>query len=221
MLKREVESELLDQLSANDPVAVQMHRDILRYNRMLGNFDWMRRVLSDSLKRGDRVLEIAAGQGHLMEALSLDGLVERAGRVAAFDAACPKPDNCPAKVEWTVCRAEDFVEYRDFDIVLVCHFLHQLSDKALDHLGKQLSGARLILAAETRRHPLALGLCRASRLIGFSVAGIDDGLKSIRAGFRGKELKRLLQLDEASWKLMIKETMLGSYRLRADKVGQH
>ena len=235
---REVQPELLDQLPPGDPVAAKIHRDILRYNRMQGNFEWFRRVLSQSLQDGDRVLEIAAGEGRLLSALAQDGLLgpagredgnagnaepglqARASRVAAFDAICPRPENCPEQVEWTVCRAEDFADYGAFDVILVCHFLHQLPEETLRQLGRQLAGARLILAAETRRHPLAAGLCRASRLIGFSAEGIGDGLKSIRAGFRGGELKELLELDEARWRVKLTETLLGSYRLIAEKPGQ-
>ncbi len=220
MSKRELEPELLDQLPPDDPVAGKIHRDILRYNRLQGNFRWMRRVLSESLRAGDRVLEIAAGEGRLLAALSQDGLLDRAGRVAAFDAICPRPDCCPDGVDWTVCRAEDFVGYGKFDVILVCHFLHQLPDAALHQLGRQLAGARLILAAETRRHPLAELLCQASRLIGFSAEGIGDGLKSIRAGFRGEELKALLELEAARWQLTVEETLLGSYRLVAQQPGQ-
>lgn len=219
MLSREVEPELLDQLPPGDPVAAAIHRDILRYNRMQGNFAWMRRALAESLRDGDRVLEIAAGEGRFLEVLQRDGLIERTGRVAAFDAICPRPEHCPEEVEWTVCRAEDFPAYAEFDVILVCHFLHQLPEATLRQLGKQLSGARLIIAAETRRHPLAAALCRASRLIGFSAAGIGDGLKSIRAGFRGAELKKLLELDEASWRVRVEETWLGSYRMVAHHRG--
>lgn len=242
MSKRELQPELLDQLPPGDPVAARIHRDILRYNRMLGNFEWIRRVLSESLQAGDRVLEIAAGEGRLLAALSQDGppaqagrvqnaepglgvpsksgLLARAGRVAAFDAICPRPENCPEQVEWTVCRAEDFADYGEFDVILVCHFLHQLPPETLRQLGQQLAGARLILAAETRRHPLAAGLCRASRLIGFSAEGIGDGLKSIRAGFRSEELKELLELDAARWRIKVEETLLGSYRLIAEQSRQ-
>jgi len=131
MLTREVQPELLDQLPPDDPVAAKIHRDILRYNRMQGNFRWMRDVLKHSLKEGDRVLEIAAGEGRLLEALFEDGLLDPAGRVAALDALCPRPARCPDKVEWTVCRAEDFPDYGDFDVILVCHFLHQLPEPVL------------------------------------------------------------------------------------------
>lgn len=217
MLTREVQPELLDQLPPGDPVAAKIHRDILRYNRMQGNFRWMRDVLRQSLKEGDRVLEIAAGEGRLLEVLQRDGLLGKVSRVAAFDAACPRSACCEDTVEWTVCRAEDFAHYDDFNVILVCHFLHQLPEEAIRQLGKRLAGARLVVAAETRRHPLASGLCRASRLIGFSAEGIDDGLKSIRAGFSGEELKELLELDESGWRININETLLGSYRMVAEQ----
>ena len=218
MLSRKVEPELLDQVPADDPVALKIHRDILRYNRLMGNFRWVGREVRRSLRQGDRVLEIAAGQGHLLNALAKRKLLTRAGHVAAFDAACSRPELCPEGVEWSVCRAEDFSGYRNFDVILVCHFLHQLSADALQALGEQLAHARVIIAAEPRRHPLAVRLCKASRLIGFSQEGICDAYTSIHAGFRRDELTTLLGLDAARWGFNYSETWLGSYRLRAERI---
>lgn len=215
MSSREVEPELLDQLPSDDPVAVKIHRDILRFNQLMGNFRWMSRELSQCLRPGDRVLEVAAGQGHLLSSLAKRGVLSEAAQVAAFDAACPRPENCPEGVEWTVCRAEEFTEYSNYDVILVCHFLHQLPTEALRELGAQFRHARLVIAAEPRRHPLAVGLCKASRLIGFSEFGIGDALTSIHAGFRGDELTKMLGLDAAQWRFTYNETWLGSYRLRA------
>jgi hypothetical protein len=141
------------------------------------------------------------------------------GRLAAFDAACSRPGHCKEEVEWEVCRAEDFSAYGEFDVILICHFLHQLPGGVIRRIGRQLAGARLVVAVETRRHPLALCLCRASRLIGFSAEGIGDGVKSIRAGFRGGELKELLALDEPRWRVTLDETLLGSYRMVAEHTG--
>ena len=217
MTAREVQPELLDQLPPGDPVAARIHRDILRYNRMQGNFQWIAEVLRQSLLDGDRVLEIAAGEGRLLETLEQHALTARMGRLAAFDAACARPGHCQEKVEWEVCRAEDFSAYGEFDVILICHFLHQLPDEVIRRIGKQLAGARLIVAVETRRHALAAGLCRASRLIGFSAEGIADGVKSIRGGFRGGELKELLELDDARWRVKLDETLLGSHRMMAEK----
>jgi len=220
MSSREVEPELLDQLPSDDPVAVKIHRDILRFNYLMGNFRWIGRELSQCLRPGDRVLEIAAGQGHLLSALAKRGVINEAKHVAAFDAICPRPVNCPEGVEWTVCRAEEFTDYRNYDVILVCHFLHQLPAEVLRELGEQFRHARLILAAEPRRHPLAVGLCKASRLIGFSKVGIGDGLTSIHAGFRGEELTKMLGLNAARWRFTYSETWLGSYRLRAEQINE-
>ncbi|MFP4157486.1 MAG: hypothetical protein ACLFU4_07710 [Opitutales bacterium] len=218
MRNRDVQPEQLDRLSHDDGVAACIHRDILRYNRIMGNFSWMVGALRQVLKPGDRVLEIAAGRGQLIRVLAEEGVLDGAARVAAFDAACPRPEDCPAGVEWSVCRAEDFAAYQDFNVILSCHFLHQLEDAALRALAADCRHAEVWIAAEPRRHRLASVLCRASALIGFSRAGIGDGLTSIRAGFRGAELPRLLGLEGAeTWQVQTHETWLGRYGLLAQR----
>ncbi len=217
MRTRDVQPEQLDCLSHDDRVATLIHRDILRYNRIMGNFAWVAEALRKALRPGDRVLEIAAGRGQLIRSLVRAGVLDGAARVAAFDAACPRPGDCPAEIEWSVCRAEDFPDYRGFNVLVSCHFLHQLENAALRALAADCRHADLWIAAEPRRHPLASLLCRASALIGFSRAGIGDGLTSIRAGFRRVELPRLLGLEDGEWDVEINETRLGRYGLVAER----
>ncbi len=217
MRKRDVQPEQLDRLPHDDVVAERIHRDILRYNRMMGNFGWAAAALRSTLRPGDRVLEIAAGRGQLLRALFAARVLDGAARVAAFDAACPRPENCPEAVEWSVCRAEDFADYGDFNVIVSCHFLHQLEDEVLRVLAADCRHVDVWIAAEPRRHPLAAFLCRASRLIGFSGEGIGDGLTSIRAGFREAELPRLLELDRQAWQVHTEESWLGRYGLLAER----
>lgn len=220
MRNRHVQPEQLDRLPHDDRVAGRIHRDILRYNRIMGNFSWMTWAVQKVLHPGDRVLEIAAGRGQLIRSLVHAGALDDAARVAAFDAICPRPDDCPAEVEWSVCRAEEFAAYADFNVILSCHFLHQLEDPALRALGEDCRHVDVWIAAEPRRHPLATTLCRASALIGFSRAGIGDGLTSIRAGFRGTELPQLLELGGGEWSIKTNETRLGRYGLLAQRKGR-
>lgn len=217
MQTRDVQPEQLDRLPHDDRVAACIHRDIFRFNRMMGNFPWIAGALRNVLRPGDRVLEIAAGRGQLIRSLAQGGVLDGAARVAAFDAACPRPDDCPAEVEWSVCKAEDFPAYADFNVILSCHFLHQLEDTALRALAADCRHVDLWIAAEPRRHLLASVLCRASALIGFSRAGIGDGLTSIRAGFRRAELPRLLELENGEWQVETSETWLGRYGLFAQR----
>lgn len=217
MKSRDVQPERLDCLPHDDEVARLIHRDILRYNQIMGNFRWIAGAVKRTLRPGDRVLEIAAGRGQLLRSLLKKGVLDAADRVAAFDAACPRPPDCPPEVEWSVCRAEDFAEYADFNVILSCHFLHQLEDSVLRELGRNCRHVDLWVAAEPRRHLLASALCRASALIGFSRVGIGDGLTSIQAGFRGGELPRLLGLDAGAWRIATEETWLGRYGLLAQR----
>lgn len=217
MKQRDVQPEQLDCLAYDHAVAARIHHDIHRYNRMMGNFGWMAGELKRLLRPGDRVLELAAGRGQLIRSLVDAGVLEDAARVAAFDAACPRPEDCPSRVEWSVCKAEEFSEYKDFNVILSCHFLHQLEDPALRSIGRDCDHADTWIAAEPRRHPLAYTLCRASALIGFSREGIGDGLTSVRAGFRGAELGGLLGIDEKSWEIQTTETWLGRYGFSAQR----
>lgn len=224
MQTRIVQAEQLDQLPHDDAVAARIHRDIHRFNRLMGNFHWIAETLRGAIGPGDRVLEIAAGRGRLLRFLADRGVIERAARVAAFDASCPRPVGCPEQVEWSVCRAEEFPDYASFNVVISCHFLHQLEDSALRRIGRQIRHADLICAAEPRRHQLAHLLCRSSALIGFSRAGIGDGLTSIRAGFRGRELPQISGFDGGAFQVRIVETCLGRYgmvvrRIEASKRG--
>jgi len=218
MRARKVESEQLDSVAHDDEVARRIHRDIYRFNRLMGNFSWIAAQLIKKLRPGDRILEIAAGRGQLIRRLHDQGVFRQAARVAAFDAACPRPADCPRQIEWSVCRAEDFSSYADFNVILSCHFLHQLKDPALASIGRSCQDADLWIAAEPRRHRLALLLCRASSLIGMSRDGIGDGLTSIDAGFRKNELPRLLGLKPDDWHLEENETVLGRYSLLAERL---
>lgn len=220
MSRRVVQPEQLDQLPHNDVVAQRIHRDIRRYNQLMGNFRWMANALRRGLRSGDRVLEIAAGRGQLIRALHRDGILRPAARVAAFDAACPRPEDCPESIEWSVAKAETFADYGSFNVIVCCHFLHQLEDAALATLGQAIGEADLLLATEPRRHWSASLLCRASALIGFSRAGIGDGLTSIRAGFQGCELPQLLGWDRPQRQFTTSESLLGRYTLAATKIEQ-
>lgn len=217
MKLRDVQPERLDTLPHDDAVARRIHRDILGYNRLMGNFRWMRRQLERELRPGDRLLEIGAGRGELLRVLDRAGLLKRAARVTAIDAICPRPAACPEGVDWELETAEAFGDYGCHNVIMSLLFLHQLSDAVLQELGRRWSEADVILAVEPRRHALAHQLCRASRLIGYSREGIGDGLTSIRAGFRGDELFQRLGLDAAQWRCHTDETLLGRYGLLATR----
>jgi len=220
MISRDVQPEQLDSLPHDDEVARRIHGDIYRFNQVMGNFRWIHETLKQALRPGDRVLEIAAGRGQLIQTLHAAGVLDKVDRMAAFDAACPRPTHCPAEIEWSVCRAEAFPEYADFNVIISCHFLHQLEDSELHSLGRACRHVDLWLAAEPRRHFIASLLCRASALIGMSRDGIGDGLTSIRAGFRKKELPDLLGVEEQIWQIEVNETVLGRYGLLAQRINK-
>lgn len=217
MRHRIIEDELLDALEYRDPLSHCIHRDIHRYNCLLGNYRWVADQLSQKGNHGQNLLEIGAGHGRLITQLHQRGLLRGYNRVTAMDAICERPKGLDASIDWCVDSTERFDDYEDYSVIVCSNFLHQLHAPALAELGRKLKNARVIIAAETRRSTIAYGLCHLSRIIGFSRLGIGDGLKSLRAGFRNNELAQLLELDPQQWTSHTNESFLGAYHFVASR----
>lgn len=216
-MKRTIEPEELDTLEENDPLAVRIHRDIDAYNRLLGSYEWFARSLARRVEPDDSVLEIAAGTGRLIAQLLRQQAIPQDCPIAAIDAHCSCPAGLHSRVSWQRKPIETANAPAQATIVLVNLFLHQLTDAALARLGGRVqnSDVRLILAAEPLRASWAIPLCRGTRAAGFCGPSVEDGVKSIRAGFRSGELAQLLRLDPAIWKICDGEGFPGWLRFTA------
>jgi hypothetical protein len=120
-------------------------------------------------------------------------------------------------VDWHSADLREASLYEGADLLLGCLILHQFEEKDLARLGEIVmkSSIRRMLFAEPRRAPLHVWQLRAGRLLGFNEVTLYDGPASIRAGFRGGELPRLLGLRENHWSWRLGETGLGAYRMEA------
>lgn len=214
VLERTVQPEILDTLPEDDPGAIRNRQDILRINRIMGTFSWFHRQLRAHLRPGEPILEIGAGAGDLAcflhhrsgpEHLNWTGL-DTWSRPAAW------PDDW----DWVVQDLTTFSGYPDYPVIVGNLILHQFKNPDLRDLGKRLSRkARLLLFNEPARHPFPLFLMRASFLIGMHPISRHDGSISVRAGFRGEELPRLLELPPDSWSWKLQTTLAGGYRMAA------
>ena len=203
---RRIEPEILDELAAADPRAIQGRRDLRRLNW------WMRHAsivderlgLSQQAFVPRRILDLGGGDGwssyQLVSRLPKTNetrewvLVDRhpcvsRGVVGALESA-----------GWKVRIVEDDVfrwleragEKERFDWCHMNLFLHHFRDSQITDLFAGLQACtRSILACEPRRSRFALMAAMGIRLIGCSALTRHDAEISVKAGFRENEISRL------------------------------
>jgi hypothetical protein len=210
---RRLEPELLDSLPPDHPDALQSRRDLRVINRVMGNARWFRSTLAKRLQPHERVLELGAGTGELSQQLrSVAPLIDSIDRA-------PAPPTWPPQARWHRADIEHFGGWDDYSVVIGNLILHHFSDDALHKLGAALQPhARLLIFSEPTRKRFNQHFWRiAAPLAGANRVTRHDGYVSIAAGFRAHELPHVLGLDPARWQWQITTTLLGAYRLIAER----
>ncbi len=205
-MERTLESELLDQLPADDPGAIRSRRDLQRLNRIMGNAGWLAGTLRLALHGPpESIMEIGAGDGTLL----LQVCRRSAGRESASPRTAILLDrlNVPSaatrsefdRLRW---RAEvivaDIFEWlrgpTDFkvDVIIANLFLHHFTNQQLSEMFA-LTAARtnLFAAVEPRRCSHGLFFSKLVGAIGCNRVTRHDAPVSVRAGFAGNELSEL------------------------------
>ncbi len=215
MKSRQLQPELLDLLPQADPDAVRAREEMRIVNAAMGNHGWIERVIRRHGQRGWRVTELGAGDGALSRRLLASGLFREA-ELQALDLA-PRPADWPAACGWH-CGDLLAAKLPESEIVVANLFLHHFTTTQLRELGSRLSPAtRLLVAAEPARlwiHTfLGRLLCAVAEL---NHVQRHDMQVSIRAGFRGDELRAALGLDD-EWQVKAQMHPLGGYRFIAER----
>jgi 2-polyprenyl-3-methyl-5-hydroxy-6-metoxy-1,4-benzoquinol methylase len=201
--------ELLDSLPAADPRARASRRDLRIFNRLLGNERWMLSILRRHVRPSERVIELGAGDGVLAKKLNGAGI-----RCDAVDFA-PRPDAWPERSRW-IQRDVSTLALDGYDGVFANLFLHHFTDAQIGRLGERLGpGTRIIVVGDLLRSRIYEKVfALVCRLVNAHAVSRHDGKLSIRAGFRGDELPRALNLgDEWHWRITC--TITGAYRMVA------
>ena len=209
-MRRHIQPEILDELPADDPRAIQSRRDLQKVNAFMGHPGMVVRALRAAPRRPRLLVELGTGDGTLMLRVARrlrpqSGgiramLVDRRPSVSVatldgFNAAGWSVEICESDVfEW-LCRPN--AETADATVANL--FLHHFGDAELAHL-LNLTAQQTIrfIACEPRRSRTALAGTSLLPLIGCNEVTLHDADVSVRAGFRDSELSALWPTD-AGW----------------------
>ena len=213
-MQRQVQPELLDELSPADPRALASRADLRRLNTWMANG----RLAADALisafgkKAPSRIVELGAGDGNFLLSLGrrLGARWPRLSVVMVDRQSVVEPQTLTAlgRLGWRpqVVVTDVFDWFRqssqyDDDALVANLFLHHFTSEQLGELLRRSAGvARVFVAVEPRRSKWAFLCSRLVGLAGCSAVTRHDAPVSVRAGFTGRELSRLWPRDE-NWEL--------------------
>ena len=212
MRERTLAPEILDELPANDPRAIQSRRDLQKVNTFMGHTAILTRAMRAAGKAPGVVVELGSGDGTLLLRVAKRlgrphtrvraVLVDRRPSVsrethAGFREIGWEIETAPADVfDWLLRPTASTV-----DVTLANLFLHHFRDGQLAAL---LTAAarqtRHFIACEPLRSRTSLAGASLLPLIGCNEVTVHDGKISVRAGFRDRELSALWP-RESGWHL--------------------
>jgi hypothetical protein len=211
MNKRHIQPELLDDLPADDPRAIQSRRDLQKINMFMGHLGVVTGALRRTPPASRFLVELGAGDGTFLLRIARRlgpqtgmraVLVDRQPSLSAatregFKAAGWDVETCQCDVfEW-LCRPRA----ETADVTLANLFLHHFREGELANLFNLIAQhTTYFVACEPRRSRTALAGVPLLRLIGCNEVTLHDGDISVRAGFRDRELSALWPNDPG-WRL--------------------
>ena len=225
---RSLESELLDEIPADDPLATESRRDLRRLNFWMGHYGLMARALKDAfLQRAPTSLvEIGAGDGtfllNVAKRLCRSWTGVNVTMVDRQQLVRGETLQAFRELGWRVTpiQADVFdwlakAPYEISDAIIANLFLHHFSATQLQELiTGTMRRARLVVALEPRRSLVPLLFSHLLWSIGCNRVTRHDAVVSVRAGFDGKELSAFWPGD---WAVAEQRAGLFSHLLIAEK----
>lgn len=201
-MRRIVQPEILDELPAGDPRAVQSRRDLQKVNAVMGHTGLVAQVVRDAPAVPQLVVELGGGDGTFLlnvarrlrhKARTRGVLVDRRPSLSASTRRGFEEAGWHIEV-----RESDVFEWlrRPYDeaadVTLANLFLHHFHDRELGDLLSLVSQqTRRFVACEPRRSRTALAGVPLLRLLGCNDVTLHDADLSVRGGFRDSELGAL------------------------------
>jgi hypothetical protein len=211
---RTLHPELVDELPADHPGAMQSRRDLRRINTLMGHAGILARSLRPvfPLQPPSRIVEIGAGDGEIL--LRVARRMAGAWRdvdvtfVDLQDLLRDKTKADFAALNWRVRSVKSDVfqwlnetAAEKTDAILGNLILHHFSDAQLRSLfSAAAEKASAFIAVEPRRSGWPLFCARYLSLIGCNPVTCHDAPVSVRAGFNSRELSALWPAN-GQWEL--------------------
>ena len=214
--RRRVESEELDGLAADDPRGRRSRRDLRRVHVAMRSVSNLQRAVAvlQLAARPRRILELGAGDGTLLlrfaraqrprwsdvELTLLDrvGLVSEQTRVGYRELGWETSFLRADALEWAASR-----QTRSYDLCFANLFLHHFEPAPLILLLRAVAAATdAFVACEPRRSKIARVGSRLIVLLGASAVTRQDAVKSVAAGFTGRELSAAWNTAGGEWNLV-------------------
>lgn len=170
--------ELLDSMDAADPRAIRSRLDLRIINAFLGNERWIRSMLHEHSVKIHSLLELGAGDGHLLK--RLHGILPEA-IITGLDLST-RPEGLPSGIRWIRGNFLETLTDAGADACIGNLILHHFDSEALRTLGGKLQEFRLLLFSEPLRKTLPMSLARMALPLAGEVTR-HDMPASIRAGF--------------------------------------
>ncbi|SAL01397.1 hypothetical protein AWB81_06038 [Caballeronia arationis] len=241
---RIVTSEILDELSEEDPAAQGSRRDLQRVHRVMGTRAIVGRALETLLASRParaplRILELGAGDGTLMlsvaQKLKLCLSNVELTLLDRQDLIRRETIERYARLGWRVqgCKKDIFDWRREnsrdqpvcmgdrWDLIVTTLFLHHFEASQLVALLDVIAAStERFFACEPRRDWLALLGSHLIGALGVNAVTRHDAVLSVHAGFREQELQSLWPAHGIQWQLDEFQAGLFSHCFRADRVGE-
>jgi len=212
-LHRRVEPEVLDSLAPLDPTARRARRDLRRVHVAMRSLSILKRAIGGLALEAPprRIVEIGAGDGSLLLRLARSFGSKWANveltlldRVDVVDAKTRREYQ---KLGWSVeVCCDDVFSWADapagitYDLCVSALFVHHFEESLLARLLHAVAKrTNAFVACEPRRDPLSRLSSRCIGLIGGNAVTREDAIKSVDAGFNGREFSDAWRNAGGAW----------------------
>jgi hypothetical protein len=210
---RLVVPELLDELAVEDPRAERSRRDLRRIHKFMRSASILGRLITNLRLAAAprRIIELGAGDGTLMLAVARVLEPRWSGveltLLDRVDLLTDETRDAYRRLGWGVrSLCTDVMNWvrvdagPPYDLCLSSLFLHHFEGPRLAALLNDIAHrANAFVASEPRRDSLSRLAARGVGLIGANAVTRGDAVKSVAAGFRGKELGAAWADAGADW----------------------
>jgi hypothetical protein len=226
-MRRHIQAELLDELSADDPRAMQSRRDLQKVNTFMGHTRTVMRAVRAAKTPPRLVVELGTGDGTFLLRIARRLKAERGVRALLVDrlpsvSAATRQGFKAAGWDVEICEADVFEwlcrpHAETADVMVANLFLHHFREGELAHLlNLAAQQTERFVACEPRRSRTALAGASMLWLIGCNDVTVHDADVSVRAGFRDRELAALWPPD-AGWHVTERRAGLFSHAFVAER----